>query len=280
MIENHTELDLASNLSSNFYRIDLAYIGTKFQGWQSQPSGLTVQDEIERALEIVLRKPTRIIGASRTDSGVHAEHQVALFKSDKIIEEHRLLRSLNAILPKTIGVKSVATVDSTFHPIYSAQAKLYRYRLGINLDANPFILEYVWSCRGMRHVDTMILESKYLLGLHDFSSFCASDSSVSTFDREIFDIRWIRGEKYLEFYILGSGFLKQMVRSIVGTLVEVCQGKHEEGAISRILGARDRTQGGMTAPPQGLSLVQIFYDDTQSIPEKFLPKPDCFSILV
>jgi len=250
--------------------MDLAYIGSAFQGWQSQPDGNTVQDALERALRTVLRHELRIMGASRTDTGVHAEHQVATFRSRKPIQCELVLRSLQALVPSTIGVLDLRPWSDDFHPILSAKSKVYRYRIWLGTPQNPFTRPYVWSIHQTLDIAALEEAARHLLGTHDFRSFCASDASVSTYDRTIFDVRWVKRGPLLEFYILGDGFLKQMVRSLVGTLVNVGLGKQKPGDINRILQAHDRRQAGQTAPAQGLSLLRIFYDVTETIPESLI----------
>ncbi len=249
------------------YRLDLAYIGSSFQGWQSQPNGLTVQDSLEKAIRIALRQELRILGASRTDTGVHAEHQVATFRSRNELDCFQSLKSIQALVPSTIGVMDLRPWDYDFHPVFHAKSKVYRYRIWTGTPQNPFFRPYVWPLHQKLDVSAMQEAAKDLLGYHDFQSFCASDSSVMTYDRTIFDIRWVQRGPLLEFYILGDGFLKQMVRSVVGTLVEIGLGKRSPTEIKEILLAKDRKAAGQTAPAQGLSLLRIFYALTERIPE-------------
>jgi tRNA pseudouridine38-40 synthase len=262
--------DNGSELPFQSYRLDLAYIGSTFQGWQSQPNGNTVQDALERALRKVLRHELRIMGASRTDTGVHSEHQVATFRSRMPIQCEMVLRSLQALVQPTIGVLNLRPCPDDFHPILSAKSKVYRYRIWLGTPQNPFARPYVWSVHQTLDFAALEEAALHLLGTHDFRSFCASDASVSTYKRTIFDLRWVKRGPLLEFYILGDGFLKQMVRSLVGTLVNVGLGKQKPDDISKILQAEDRRQAGQTAPAQGLSLLRVFYDVTETIPESLI----------
>jgi tRNA pseudouridine38-40 synthase len=252
------------------YRMDLAYIGTAFQGWQSQPGGNTVQDALEKALRTALRQELRVMGASRTDTGVHAEQQVATFRSREPLNCELVLRSLQALVPPTIGVLNLRPWAQDFHPILSAKSKVYRYRIWIGTPQNPFVRPFAWSMHHALDLASLQEASRHLLGLHDFRSFCASDASVVTYDRTIHEARWVQRGPLLEFYILGDGFLKQMVRSLVGTLVKVGLGKLKPEDIKRILSAHDRRQAGQTAPAHGLSLLRIFYDATEKIPEPLI----------
>lgn len=271
------ESHLTSNHSDDqavacLYRLDLSYIGTDFFGWQSQVHGKTVQDHIERALEVVLREKIRITGASRTDTGVHAEHQVATFKASREIDCERIKRSLEALLPPTIGISRLELADCGFHPIYHASAKIYRYRLWRGSSPSPFARPFVWHIPGKNALDLRAMEeaSSAVVGHHNFRSFCASDSTVSSFDRTIFEVKWLDHGNLLEFFILGDGFLKQMVRTLVGTMVEVGQGKRAPTSLQEILISQDRRNAGLTAPASGLSLVKIFYSPTKSIPSPCL----------
>ncbi len=268
-----SHLDNESSQEKLIYKLELAYIGSDFCGWQSQPSGESVQDHIERGLGILLRKKTRIIGASRTDTGVHAEHQVAIFKTDKKIKDVlKFRRSLNALIPKSVAVHVLESVSSDFHPIYSAKAKLYRYRIWSGDSLSPFVRPYVWHLPAKLSIAPMVEASQYLIGSHNFKSFCASDSSVSTFERKIIDVRWKEHKNLIEFFVLGEGFLKQMVRNLVGTLVEVGAGKRTVESVNELILLKNRTLAGRTAPPEGLSLVQIYYDQKEDISES-----DCSS---
>jgi len=259
------------------YRLDLAYVGAQFMGWQSQPNRATVQDHLEAALRTCLREKVSLMGASRTDTGVHAEHQVASFRSSKPIDCFRVLRSLQALVPDTIGIYSLEPCSEDFHPIFQAQAKLYRYRLWQGTAPSPFAKPYVWVLPQTLSVSRMESASLALLGHHDFRSFCASDRTVQTFERTIFDIRWLQHGSLLEFYILGDGFLKQMVRSIVGTLVDVGVGKRTAQDMQGLVLAKDRTRAGQTAPAQGLSLVRIFYESQTSIPTSSISEKNFLS---
>lgn len=253
------------------YRIDLNFIGTEFNGWQSQPSGNTIQDALERALAVALRKKIRVLGASRTDTGVHAEHQVATFRVDEKIDCPRVFRSLQALVPHSIGILSLAPVSTDFHPIVHAFAKLYRYRIWLGPGTNTFIRPFSWSIPYALDTDAMKLAGARFIGRHHFKSFAAIDNSSKTFDRTIFDMKWVyKGNGLFELYILGEGFLKQMVRNLVGTLVEVGQGKRKPEDMPEILKAADRRAAGMTAPAGGLSLVEIYYEPTTEIDPRFL----------
>lgn len=256
------------------YRLDLNYIGSDFYGWQSQPHAKTVQDTLEKALSTVLRRPIRITGASRTDTGVHAEHQVAIFRCEHPLDCRKVQRSIQALVPPSIGILGLSETERDFHPIRDAEAKLYRYRIWTGRGLNAFLRPFSW------HLPTTALDkdrmrdaSSLFLGRHNFQAFAATDTSAKTFERQIFDIQWRESEAHLlEFYILGEGFLKQMVRNLVGTLVEIGQGKRDKDALPAMIASRDRRMVGRTAPALGLSLVEIFYQPITVIPATFLPR--------
>ncbi|MBC7660389.1 MAG: tRNA pseudouridine(38-40) synthase TruA [Chitinophagaceae bacterium] len=262
------------------YRIDLNYIGSEFSGWQSQPSGKTVQDALEKALFVALRKKIRVVGASRTDTGVHAEHQVASFRIDETIDCPRVFRSLQALVPPSIGILGLTPIATDFHPIKSAHAKLYRYRIWLGPGTNAFIRPYAWTIPYELDFAAMKCASAFFVGRHNFRSFAAVDGSSLTFDRTILDLKWIeKGNGLIEMYILGEGFLKQMVRNIVGTLVEVGQGKRKPADVLSIIAADDRRSAGMTAPALGLSLVEIYYAPCPRIAACYENDDPCFSFV-
>lgn len=248
-------------LGGPVYRIDLRYVGTNFDGWQSQPNRRGVQDHLEEALATLLRHPVRVIGASRTDSGVHAEQQVAIFRTPIPYDKDRWLRGLNGLLPESVGVTDVALAAEDFHPVYHAQGKAYRYRLWIGPARHPHLAPYVWRHVGALDVDAMRKAAENFVGTHDFSAFCAADSGAKTRRRTVIECAVYQQGPLVEVWVVGKGFLKQMIRIMVGTLVDVGRGKKPISWVSDVLARGDRMQAGKTAPAQGLSLVEIFYGE-------------------
>lgn len=238
------------------FKIDLSYIGTNYCGFASQPNGSTIQEAVEKALSIMLREKVRVFGSSRTDSGVHAEHQVVVFSSRCKLQKS-WVRSLNAILPNDIAVKSITSVSDSFHPVYSAQAKVYRYRIWKGFCTSPFALKYVWEIPSKINVKRMNDQAQLFCGLHDFTSFCALDSGASTHVREVLEFQIEERGDLVEFWVIGRGFLKQMIRIMVGTLVDINFDRLKLRSIDQILQARSRKSAGQTAPSRGLSLVKI-----------------------
>jgi tRNA pseudouridine38-40 synthase len=220
-----------------------------------------VQDHLERALTTILRAPVRVIGAARTDSGVHAEQQVAVFRVAAPIDELKCMKSLHGLLPETIGVTRLAAVADDFHPILAATGKAYCYRVWNGPTRNPFLAPFCWRVHGVLDVAAMREEAASYVGTHDYTSFCAVDSGAKTRERTVTEVSIRTVCELIEIWVVGRGFLKQMVRTMAGTLVDVGAGRLERGAVRRVLAARDRRAAGMTAPAQGLSLVEIFFTD-------------------
>jgi len=243
------------------YRIDLKYIGTSFNGWQTQLDGGSVQDHLEAAMEKVLSEKIKLIGASRTDSGVHAEHQVASFLSSNELDCGKLRASLNALLPESVGVESIAQVSRDFHPIRSSTAKVYCYQIWNQPYRDPFYQPFSWRISSKLDLSKMTEAAQHFIGTHDFSSFCAADSSAKTKERRIIEVKVSSYENGLvQCWFVGEGFLKQMVRSMTGTLVDVGLGKRDVESIPSLIKAKDRTKSGKTAPAQGLCLKRVVYE--------------------
>jgi tRNA pseudouridine38-40 synthase len=242
------------------YRLDLKYIGTQFNGWQSQPDGMGIQDHMEKALCTLLGKFVRLNGASRTDSGVHAEHQVACFRSDEPVDLERLHAGLQGLIPKSIGIKSIVPCEDNFHPISDAFAKAYRYRVWLSPTRDPFYEPFIW--RVIKPLDFKLMEQacEILIGKHDYSAFCSASSTAKTRIRTIMDFRMERRNELLNFWIMGDGFLKQMVRAMVGTVIYIGMGKISLSDLPAILANKDRTKAGRNAPADGLCLMRIFYE--------------------
>lgn len=250
-------------------RLDIAYNGAQFSGWQSQPDGSAVQDHLAKALKTALRlENIWQVASSRTDAGVHAEMQVvAVDVPDAVVDLERLRKSLNALIPETVSVKSIVHTPPSFHPIYDSVAKTYRYRLWTAEYRNPFFEPYVWQIRGIRSLDAMMENLNAVCGTHDFTSMCAADSSAKTRERTIIAAQIERSGDLLDIWIQGDGFLKQMVRNIVGSLVDLDAGKIAGktgspgcGTMAEVLRLKDRTRAGRTAPAQGLTLVHVDFD--------------------
>jgi tRNA pseudouridine38-40 synthase len=242
------------------YRAHLMYDGSSFFGFQSQKDGSAIQDYLEKVFTIFFSHKASVIGASRTDSGVHAYHQEILFSTNKEFSQKKWLASLNAMLPKAIGILDIKEAEENFHPIRSAKQKVYRYSLWNSRCFNPFIAPYVWSPPGRFDINKLENSLQHFVGSHDFTSFCSSDSGAKTRTRNILEIKVVARGDCVDIWFLGDGFLKQMLRIIVGTVVQIALGKKDLD-ILKLFSLKDRTLAGQTAPAQGLTLIKIAYDN-------------------
>lgn len=238
----------------------ISYDGTDYHGWQVQPNGLSVQERIQDALEQLLGKREPICGCSRTDAGVHAREYFFHMTTESSIPAQQIQYALNrSFLPNDIAVLDVTEVPMDFHARYSAIGKEYCYQIWNSVYPNPFLRSTAWWYRPKLSVAKMEAGIPYLLGRKDFSSFCASGSSVENHVRELFEIVIEQKDELIEFRFRGDGFLYHMVRILVGTLVELSQGKIKAEELPYILEAKDRSLAGATAPPTGLFLNHVFY---------------------
>ncbi len=265
------------------YRLNIFYHGASFQGWQAQKNGKAVQDILNSALSTILRTPISSTGAARTDAGVHAENQIVTFKYAEKIDEKFFLRSLSGILPPEIGVKSLDIPPDHFHPIKSTLGKAYCYRLWFAPYSHPFLNSFMWTPRGRFNREVFKQELNHFVGKHDFSAFCASDSSVLNKVREIYEIE-VRdqGEHLVEVWVSGDGFLKQMIRTIIGTALGLSSLRNTKSpriSIPGLLQKSLRSDAGATAPSQGLTLAKIYYDRIPSLNEIFIEREGRFFLL-
>jgi tRNA pseudouridine38-40 synthase len=240
-------------------KLTLAYDGTSFHGWQVQPQLRTVQGELERALGKLFNHDVAVTGSGRTDAGVHAHGQVANVETERTIDADSVLRGANALLPDDIRVLSVEEVSSDFHARRSARSKTYRYRIWRLPIVSPFEVRYVYAYR--YPLNELIIDrgTNCFIGTHDFSSFCATATEVEDRTRTIYEAGWTRSETEWTFEIRGNGFLQYMVRTIVGTLLEIGQGRISPDDLPAIFEARDRRAAGPTAPANGLHLIGVEY---------------------
>jgi tRNA pseudouridine38-40 synthase len=241
------------------YFIELAYLGTNYCGWQIQPNANTVQAELERALSMLLRDDVKSTGAGRTDTGVHASFFVAHFDSSQknLQWNQKLLASLNEVLPKDIAIKEIVAVTPEAHARFSALSRTYEYR--ISRHKNPFNLGTSWLYKGELDVDAMKRASAKLLKYKDFTSFSKLGSDVKTNNCKVLLALWETQETELVFTIRADRFLRNMVRAIVGTLMDVGRGRITEQDFVQIIESHNRSNAGTSAPPEGLSLTNIEY---------------------
>lgn len=243
-------------------KLTVAYDGTDYCGWQIQPNGITVEEVLNRNLSELTGEEITVIGASRTDSGVHAQGNVAVFDSDTTIPPERIAYAVNRKLPEDIVVIRSEEVPGDWHPRYQETEKTYEYHILNREMPDPvrrrdtYFVSYPLDLEAMRHA------AAYLKGEHDFRSFCNIHTDVQDTVRTIYDLDIIRSGDLVTVRIRGNGFLYNMVRIIVGTLVRVGRGFYFPGQVKEILEAKERTSAGVTAPPQGLVLVKIDYPGT------------------
>lgn len=243
--------------------LDLEYEGTRYHGWQVQPNAITIQQVLEETLTRILGERIRIVGAGRTDAGVHAWSQIAHFSTERLLECRSLLMAMNSLLPEDIVVRMVEEVPSAFHARKSALKKRYEYWIQNDRFASVFSRRFAWHIKKPLDVDSMRKAARHFMGTHEFSSFQASGGEAG--DRPVRMVSLVEldlfPERYMRFSVEANGFLRHMVRILVGTLAEVGTGRIHEQRIPEILLSRDRRQAGRTAPAKGLFLKWVQYPE-------------------
>ena len=242
-------------------KLIIEYDGTNYSGWQSQENAISIQDKIEEALKTVTGENIKLIGSGRTDGGVHAFGQVANFYTSSTIPGDKFSFIINNVLPDDIKIILSEEVNFNFHSRFDAKRKRYRYVIYNGRMPSPINRNYSFHFKYNLDVDKMIEASKYLIGTHDFSSFKGRGSVVKSPIRIIYDINIKRKGDFIEIIFEGNSFLRFMVRIIVGTLVEIGNGKRPISDMKRILDSKKRCGAGLTAPPQGLFLERVYYPD-------------------
>ena len=235
----------------------IEYDGTNYCGWQRQENGRTVQGEIEIVLARVLQEQVNVIGAGRTDAGVHARGQVANLRTTSSLEHHEIQRALNGLLPEDIAVLNVGEVPLEFHARYSAKERTYSYT--ISREPTALLRNYSWHVVYKLHLDPMRWAAASILGTHDFQSFCKANTDVDHHQCTVHMARWSEEGPLLKFEISADRFLHGIVRALVGTMVDVGRGYITLEDFLRILGKKDRKEAGMAAPAKGLVLESVVY---------------------
>jgi tRNA pseudouridine38-40 synthase len=238
------------------YFIELSYDGTPFVGWQRQPSGDSVQSCLEDALSILFRKPLSIVGAGRTDAGVHAHQLFAHVDLDEHVDQDLTFR-LNKLLPKEIAVRNIIAVAQDAHARFEAVSRSYRYH--ITTQKNPFLQKRSYQFAKPLDLDLMNQAAKILIDHEDFKCFSKSKTDVKTYVCDIQQVHWQQNGSELVFFIQANRFLRNMVRAIVGTLIEVGLRKISISDFEAILASRDRSQAGYSVPAHGLYLEKVNY---------------------
>jgi tRNA pseudouridine38-40 synthase len=241
-------------------RLVLAYDGTDFAGWQVQPAQRTVQGVVQEGLSRMHKHPVTVTASGRTDSGVHAAGQVINFFSDiRSIEPANFAEAVNSFLPKDVKVVRSDLVEDDFHARYAAQARSYRYYLLPAPVTLPWQERYCMRLRKLPDIETLSRMASCFIGSHDFSAFSSPDEERRTTIRNINSAIFFMEREYLVFHITGNAFLWKMVRTMVGTLLELESSGREESEVKRILDSRRRNEAGPTAPPWGLFLYRVRY---------------------
>lgn len=243
-------------------KLTLQYDGTEFNGWQTQAGQIgirTVQSELKKAIETIVKEPVTVVGSGRTDAGVHARGQVACFHTSKPIPENSWPAALNSVLPEDIRIVDAREVPPGFHPQFNAVKKMYCYYILNRECPDVFLRRYCLHWARPLEFESMDTAARKLKGTRNFKSFCASGSEVSTFERTVYQSQVFPWGDLLVFRITADGFLYKMVRNIVGSLLEIGKGKQDPEWMDWVLEARDRRQAGPVAPARGLVLEKVWY---------------------
>ena len=242
------------------YKLTIQYDGTRYKGWQTQnTTDQTIQGKIESVLSTLAGHPVELTGSGRTDAGVHAKGQVANFHIEEHFSGQEILEYLNRYLPEDIAVVSISPVDDRFHSRYHAVEKTYLYRIHTSRIPNVFERKYIYPYETPLDVEKMRNAASFLVGTHDFTSFCGNKKMKKSAVRTIYEIRIEEAEQEIDIYYRGNGFLQNMVRILTGTLIEVGDGRRKPEELPGILEAKNREKAGYTAPANGLILMEVRY---------------------
>jgi tRNA pseudouridine38-40 synthase len=240
-------------------RVVVEYDGTDYFGFQRLPGRRTIQGELERVLSKITKEPVKVAGAGRTDAGVHALGQVISFRTGGTIPTEKISVAMNSLLPRDIVAREACEVTPEFHARYSAKSRAYKYTMLNDVAPSAMFGRFSWYLPHRMDVTLMSQAARSLLGVHDFTSFSSADMDTPSRVREVTKLSIRRSAEFVIFEIKANAFLHSMARIIVGTLVEVGQGRRHPDDIEKILDAKDRRLAGKTAPPQGLVLMEVTY---------------------
>jgi tRNA pseudouridine38-40 synthase len=240
-------------------KLTIEYDGSKYHGWQYQDNAVSVQEVLSRAIKKLTGEDILPEGAGRTDAGVHAFGQVASFKTDSPIPADKFAAALNTFLPEDVSINFSEQADDDFHARFSAKGKHYRYMI-LNRPLRSALMDRrAWHVKERLNLEAMKEASQYFLGYHSFKAFCAAGHSVKSFDRTIFRSEWRQDGDLLVFDTYGNGFLYNMVRIMVGTMVDIGKGRFSPDIVKTAIDTGERNVIGITAPPSGLYLMDVYY---------------------
>jgi len=240
------------------YFIELSYNGKNYHGWQMQPNASSVQQTIKDAISKILRSDINIVGAGRTDAGVHAAQMFAHFDSELELDPYEVANKLNAFLPEDIVIHAIFLAEDEVHARFDAISRSYEYRIW--LGRNPFLVDTTWQLYQQRlDIEKMNEAAQVLLDYTNFKCFSKSKTDVRTYDCKVSNAEWKLKDNSLIFYISADRFLRNMVRAIVGTLVDIGLGKKSKQDLVKIIKSKDRTKAGLSVPAQGLFLTNVTY---------------------
>lgn len=240
--------------------IELSYNGKAYHGWQNQPNAISVQEVLEKALSTLLKDRIALMGAGRTDAGVHASQMFAHFDFEEKIDYENLIYKLNSFLPKDIAILDIFEVNADDHTRFDALSRTYKYK--ISTLKNVFDYDFAYQVQLPLDIDAMNDACKILLEYKDFQCFSKSHTDVKTYNCDIKEAFWTENSGQLTFTITADRFLRNMVRAIVGTMVNIGLGKLKSGDLHKIITSKNRSEAGFSAPAHGLYLVKIVYPDT------------------
>ncbi|MBW1298549.1 tRNA pseudouridine(38-40) synthase TruA [Aquimarina litoralis] len=239
------------------YFLELSYNGTSYHGWQRQPNAISIQEVLENSLSLLLKSKIEIVGAGRTDAGVHAKQIMAHFDYENDVEENQLCYKLNSLLPPEIAIQKVYAVKGESHARFDAFSRSYEYLIALNKD--PFHINKAYYLRKELDIDLMNEAAKLLLNYTNFKCFSKSKTDVKTYNCTITEAIWERNGSMLIFRITANRFLRNMVRAIVGTLVEIGEHKLNLEDLERIIKSENRSEAGYSVPAHGLYLTKVAY---------------------
>lgn len=242
------------------YFIEIAYDGKLYHGWQKQPNAMTIQEEVEACFAKIFQEEIKLTGAGRTDTGVHARHLVAHFDREQVFDRQHLIYKLNRMLSSAIVVHRIYEVHSEAHARFDAVKRTYKYYISTKKD--PFTHDYAWFVPGDLNIELMNEACEILKSHHDFQCFSKVKTDVYTYNCEIYEAGWLKKNNHFLFTIVADRFLRNMVRAIVGTLVEIGQGKKTLSDLEQTLASKNRSKAGKSVPAKGLFLHKISYPDT------------------